>query len=127
MQEKTIQALIFSVVDAVGSNPKLGWKQSLLKACDDVECEYDTDKATLKEAIQRSKQRMKQKNAVSIDEWVRMDDACEKQSDGTIISYHCVDNGTDELEFIIERLRAVYNSGGAVQEIIIKKDCSIKS
>jgi hypothetical protein len=51
--------------------------------------------------------------------WVRIDDACEIQEDGTIESYHCIDNGQDELEFIIQRLRSLYASGGAVSKIVI--------
>jgi|TARA_R110002074_G_scaffold352133_1_gene523351 hypothetical protein len=54
-----------------------------------------------------------------LKEWVRIDDACEVQEDGTIESFHCTDNGQEELEFIIERLRALYAAGGAVQKIVI--------
>jgi|TARA_R110002167_G_scaffold100288_1_gene261961 hypothetical protein len=54
-----------------------------------------------------------------LKEWVRIDDACEIQEDGTIESFHCIDNGQDELEFIIERLRSLYASGGAVSKIVI--------
>jgi hypothetical protein len=54
-----------------------------------------------------------------LKEWVRVDDACEIQEDGTIESFHCIDNGQDELEFIIERLRSLYASGGAVSKIVI--------
>ena len=45
-----------------------------------------------------------------LKEWVRIDDACEIQEDGTIESFHCLDSGQDELEFIIERLRSLYAS-----------------
>jgi hypothetical protein len=55
-----------------------------------------------------------------LKEWVRIDDACEIQEDGTIESFHCLDNGQDELEFIIERLRTLYASGGAVSKIVIE-------
>ena len=55
-----------------------------------------------------------------LKEWVRTDDACEIQEDGTIESFHCIDNGQDELEFIIERLRSLYASGGAVSMIVIE-------
>ena len=54
-----------------------------------------------------------------LKEWVRIDDACEVQEDGTIESFHCTNNGQEELEFIIERLRALYAAGGAVQKIVI--------
>ncbi len=54
-----------------------------------------------------------------LKEWVRIDDACEIQEDGTIESFHCIDNGQDELEFIIQRLRSLYASGGAVSKIVI--------
>jgi len=54
-----------------------------------------------------------------LKEWVRIDDACEILEDGTIESFHCIDNGQDELEFIIERLRSLYASGGAVSKIVI--------
>jgi hypothetical protein len=55
-----------------------------------------------------------------LKEWVCVDDACEIQEDGTIESFHCLDNGQDELEFIIERLRTLYASGGAVSKIVIE-------
>ncbi len=55
-----------------------------------------------------------------LKEWVRIDDACEIQEDGTIESFHCIDNGQDELEFIIQRLRSLYASGGAVSKIVIE-------
>ena len=55
-----------------------------------------------------------------LKEWVRIDDACEGQEDGTIESFHCTDNGQEELEFIIERLRTLYASGGAVSKIVIE-------
>jgi hypothetical protein len=55
-----------------------------------------------------------------LKEWVRIDDACEIQGDGTIESFHCLDSGQDELEFIIERLRTLYASGGAVSKIVIE-------
>ena len=42
MSEQTMQALVISVVDAVGVNPKPDWRRSLLDACDNVEAEYDS-------------------------------------------------------------------------------------
>ena len=54
-----------------------------------------------------------------LKEWIRIDDACEVQEDGTIESFHCTDNGQEALEFIIERLRTLYAAGGAVQKIVI--------
>jgi len=56
-------------------------------------------------------------------EWVRVDDACEIQDD-KIVSYHCTSNGTEELEYIISRLRKVYDAGGAVSKITIKSATS---
>ena len=52
-------------------------------------------------------------------EWVKKDDACDLLEDGRIISYHCIENGKEELEFIISRLKSLYESGGAVESINI--------
>ena len=52
-------------------------------------------------------------------EWINKDDACDLLEDGRIISYHCVDNGKEELDLIISRLKSLYESGGAVESINI--------
>lgn len=52
-------------------------------------------------------------------EWIKKDDACDLLEDGRIISYHCVDNGKEELDLIISRLKSLYESGGAVESINI--------
>ena len=54
-----------------------------------------------------------------LKKWADQDDACDILEDGTIISYHCTDNGKDELELIISRLQSLYSSGGAVEYIKI--------
>ena len=45
---ETMQALVMSVVDAVGNDPKPDWKDSLIDACDAVEAEFDEMKEALK-------------------------------------------------------------------------------
>ena len=45
----SMDELVARVVDAVGNNPKPGWKQALIHACDAVEAEYDTMRGLLGE------------------------------------------------------------------------------
>jgi len=63
----------------------------------------------------------------SLIEWANSDDACDIKKDGTIVSYHCTDNGIDELDYIIKRLRTLYASGGAVQKITIEPAQSVRN
>ena len=39
-----------------------------------------------------------------LKEWIRIDDACEVQEDGTIESSYCTNNGQEELESILREL-----------------------
>lgn len=52
-------------------------------------------------------------------EWAESDSSCEIKEHGRIISYHDTSGGVEELEFIIARLREVYEVGGAVSSITI--------
>ena len=54
-----------------------------------------------------------------LKDWVDKDDACHILENGEIVSYHCIDSGKDELEFIISRLKDLYELGGAVESIKI--------
>jgi len=58
--------------------------------------------------------------SLNLIKWARGDDACEIQKDGKIVSYHCTDNGLDELEYIIDRLRTLYALGCTVQTLTIE-------
>jgi hypothetical protein len=58
MSEQTMQALVISVVDAVGVNPKPDWRRSLLDACDNVEAEYDELLAALERLNTETKMKM---------------------------------------------------------------------
>ena len=47
--------------------------------------------------------------------WVQQDDSCHVNQDMSITSYHDTSNGEDEMTFIIERIKSLYASGGAVE------------
>lgn len=47
--------------------------------------------------------------------WVQHDDACHVNQDMSITSYHDVLRGEDEMTFIIDRIKSLYASGGAIE------------